>query len=205
MAKADYIPNKDGEFLSLLKHLDDKLPGQKAALNIADADIATVTGDASLFEARLAAFDEADTIYSQTSADKTATRAAVEGRLRGIVRRLKTASGYTEAIGQLLRIVGTEDSTDLNTSKPDLSAETVPHGVDLNFTKGRSDGVRIYSRRDGETDFAFLALDSVAPYVDNRALLVAGKPEQRRYKAIYVSGDDEVGNFSDEVVATAAP
>jgi hypothetical protein len=134
-----------------------------------------------------------------------ATRAAAEARLRAVVRRLKSANGYTEAAGQLLRIVGTEDSTDLTNSKPDLSAATLAHGVELTFTKGRSDGVRIYAKRDGETDFSFLALDTSAPYLDNRPLLTAGKPEQRRYRAIYVLSDDEVGNFSDEVVATAAP
>jgi hypothetical protein len=42
-------------------------------------------------------------------------------------------------------------------------------------------------------------------YIDNRDLLVPGKPEVRRYKAIYVVGDDETGYFSDEVVVTVQP
>jgi hypothetical protein len=51
----------------------------------------------------------------------------------------------------------------------------------------------------------FLAHDTVSPYVDNRDVLVAGKPEVRRYKAIYVVSDDEIGYFSDEVVVTVQP
>jgi hypothetical protein len=35
----------------------------------------------------------------------------------------------------------------------------------------------ICSRHDGDTDFKFLARDTVPPYVDNRPMLVAGKPE----------------------------
>jgi len=41
--------------------------------------------------------------------------------------------------------------------------------------------------------------------VGNRPLLAAGKPEQRQYKAICVVDDQEVGQFSDEVVITARP
>ena len=37
------------------------------------------------------------------------------------------------------------------------------------------------TRRDGDTDFKFLARDTVPPYVDNRPMLVPGKPELREY------------------------
>ena len=42
--------------------------------------------------------------------------------------------------------------------------------------------------------------DNSSPYVDNRPLLAAGKPELRHYKAVYVSGGAEIGLFSDDVV-----
>ena len=57
----------------------------------------------------------------------------------------------------------------------------------------------------GDTDFKFLARDTVPPYVDNRPMLVAGKPELREYKAVYVVSDAEIGLFSDEVVVNCAP
>jgi hypothetical protein len=205
MAKQDCIPKKDADFLTQLKYLRDKAPTQQAVLNISPADLATLTADAALFEGKFTAFNDADAVYSQTSTDKQTTRAAVEGRERAIIRRFKSATGYTDAIGQLLKIIGPDDTTDLTTAKPDLSAIVKPHGVELSFTKGKSDGVNIYGKRDGDADFVFLAHDTSAPYVDNRPLLVAGKPEVRRYKAIYVVGDDEIGNFSDEVVATVQP
>lgn len=139
------------------------------------------------------------------ASDKQATRTAVEARERAIIRRLKSASGYTDAIGQLLKIVGSDDTTDMTTAKVDLTATVEANDVALAFTKLKSDGVNLYSKRDGDADYVFLAHDTISPYIDNRDLLVPGKPEVRRYKAIYVVGDDETGYFSDEVVVTVQP
>src|ERR1017187_2805830 len=77
--------------------------------------------------------------------------------------------------------------------------------VGIEFNLANSEGVNIYSRRDGDGDFKFLARDTVPPYVDNRPLLAAGKPELREYKAVYVVSDAEIGLFSDEVVVNCAP
>ena len=77
--------------------------------------------------------------------------------------------------------------------------------VELDFDKSISDGVNLYSKRDGDADFIFLARDTASPYIDNRPLLVVGKPELREYKAVYVQSDAEIGLFSDEVVVNCAP
>ena len=97
--------------------------------------------------------------------------------------------------------------------------------VELDFDKSISDGVNIYAKRDGDADFVFLACragvrrrrardtaslaapesDEGGPYIDNRPLLVATKPELREYKAVYVQNDAEIGLFSDEVVVNCAP
>ena len=77
--------------------------------------------------------------------------------------------------------------------------------VELDLDKSISDGVNIYAKRDGDADFVFLARDTASPYIDNRPLLVATKPELREYKAVYVQSDAEIGLFSDEVVVNCAP
>ena len=77
--------------------------------------------------------------------------------------------------------------------------------VELDFDKSISDGVNIYAKRDGDADFVFLARDTASPYIDNRPLFVATKPELREYKAVYVQSDAEIGLFSDEVVVNCAP
>ncbi len=61
------------------------------------------------------------------------------------------------------------------------------------------------SGRDGDADFKFLARDTSPTYVDNRPLLVAGKPDLREYKAVFAVGDIEVSQFSDEITVNCAP
>ena len=103
-------------------------------------------------------------------------------------------------------IEGPQDTTDITTSKPDLSGEDKRGGVvELDFTLLNSEGVNIYGKRDGDVDFKFLARETVAPYVDNRPMLVAGKSELREYKAVFVIGDEEVSQFSDQITVNCAP
>jgi len=115
-----------------------------------------------------------------------------------------------------IKAVGPEDTTDISTLKPDITGEDKKGGVvETDFNLANSEGVNIYSRRDGDADFKFLARDTslAAPgsdeggptYVDNRPLLVAGKPELREYKAVFVVGDVEVSQFSDEITVNCAP
>ena len=77
--------------------------------------------------------------------------------------------------------------------------------VEITFNKSKSEGVNIYCLRPGDAASTFLARDTASPYVDNRPLLVPGKPEVREYRAIYVLGDAEIGDFSNELVITATP
>ena len=204
MAKTDWLSPRDGEFLTWLKHGKDVLPTYKVALGLTDADVAALTADTAALEAKLNALGTADAAYAQAATDKTATRKAVEARARALVRRIKTAPGYTEAIGAQLKVLGSDDATDLSSAKPTLTAAAQPHGVvELAFNKSKSDGVNLYSQREGEPGYAFLARDTQSPYVDNRPLAATGKPETRKYKAVYVLGDDETGQFSDEVTVVA--
>ena len=65
--------------------------------------------------------------------------------------------------------------------------------------------MNIYSKRDGDADFVFLARDTATPYLDTRPLKVAGKPEIRECRAMFVLNDEEIGIFSHELVMNCAP
>lgn len=75
--------------------------------------------------------------------------------------------------------------------------------VEIDLNLANSEGVNLYSRREGDTDFKSLARDTELaapesdeggpPCVDNRPMLVAGKPELREYKAVFV-GASPVGH-----------
>jgi hypothetical protein len=112
----------------------------------------------------------------------------------------------TVALGSLLDIIGADDGIDLSSRQPDISGTDRTGGqVEIGFNKLTSDGVNIYSKRDGDADFVFLARDTQTPYLDNRPLLVPANPEIREYKAMFVVGDEEIGIFSHELVVNCAP
>jgi hypothetical protein len=79
--------------------------------------------------------------------------------------------------------------------------------VEIDFNLANSEGVNIYSRRDGDADFKSLARDTVPPCVDNRPMLVADNPELREYIPTRrdVVADKEVSQFSDEITVNCAP
>lgn len=206
MAKSDYLPPRDGDFLNWHDHLNTAASGLKAALGLGDADLATLAADNTALHDRIKVLADAGAAYDRAALEKQATRRAVEGRVRALARRLKEAPGYTQALGAELGVLGADDTTDLSAAKPTLTATPQSRGVvELQFNKSKSDGVNLYTQRDGDSGWVFLARDTASPYVDNRPLLAAGKPEIRKYKAVYVLGDDEVGQPSDEITATATP
>jgi hypothetical protein len=206
MAKSDYIPPRDNDFLIWHDQFKTAVAAQAATLGLVAADTTAVTADNTTLHTKVATMNNAVAVASQATADKTVTRTNVEKNVRALTRRIKASPAYTVAIGNQLGVEGAQDTTDLSAAKPDLSGKDQTGGtVELQFTKSVSDGVNIYGKRDNDADFVFLARDTSAPYVDNRPLLVAGKPELRHYKAVYVSGDAEIGNYSDDVVVNCQP
>jgi hypothetical protein len=169
-------------------------------------DTTPITNDNTDFHTKITNLNATQATARQAVADKNISRRNGEGRARALARRIKAHPAYTVALGNLLGIIGPEDTTDLTGVPPVISGSDRTGGVvQIDFNKSTSDGVNIYSKRDGDADFVFLARDTQTPYVDNRALKVAGKPEIREYKAMFVLGDEEIGIFSHELVVNCAP
>jgi hypothetical protein len=103
-------------------------------------------------------------------------------------------------------IIGPENTTDMTAQQPTLTTQAKANGVvEVGFNKMLAEGVHIQSMRDGDTGFSFLSSETHSPYVDNRPLLVAGKPETRQYRAVFFQNKGEIGNTSDPVTAIAQP
>lgn len=128
-------------------------------------------------------------------------------RLSGLVQRIKNAQGYNQAIGSDLgilppasRTVATDDL------KPAFTAVALPGSqIRLDWVKGKLDGVRVESRRDGEPDWTRLDDDRFSPYTDTRPPLKAGQSEARSYRLRYLKKDELVGSFSDTVTVLMIP
>lgn len=144
-------------------------------------------------------------VAKQATGEEDAVIKTAQAADRTLAKKFKLSPNYTVAKGQRLGIEGSEDTSVL--TEPILTGEAKANGrVELDFPKKKSRGVNIYSKRGAETTYTFLARDTEAPYVDTRALLVAGQPEQRTYRAIYVGpGDEEVGDPGNDFTITARP
>jgi hypothetical protein len=202
MAKQDYVPRQDPDFVTWFQNFKTELASVAATVGLLPADVTANDNDFTLIDGKINALVAAKAAQQSAAADKIATRTLVEGRLRALVRRVKSHPGYTTAIGEQLGVIGPEDTTDLSTAKPTLTATSVLAGaVTVGFNKSISSGVRISSKRGAEPAFTFLASDTSSPYVDNRANLAAG-PETRQYQAQYLDGDDPVGLVSDTLTVT---
>jgi len=205
MAKKNYVPRKKPQFRNwhanfktkahLLATKYNLTAGQLAKVDQNDADIILDFDD-----------DAAKDLTARAANTKSrATQKRADRDARDIAQGIKSHVNYTDEDGVLFDIIGPEDSTDPDTSKPVLVLRLDGGKVEISFVKGIFTGVKIFSRRGSETTFIFLTIDTESPYVDNRANLGTGA-ETRQYQAIFVDGDDEVGLMSDVVsIALSAP
>ena len=136
------------------------------------------------------------------------TEAGVLGRLQIVCARIKAHQNYTDAIGELLMIATSEtDGGSLpEDAKPTGSGEALNFSkVRIDWVKGKFDGVIIESQRGDEIDWTRLDRDFRSPFDDERPPLVAGKPEERRYRLMYFIDNEPVGDWSDVIVVITKP
>lgn len=204
MAKRDAVPKTQDGYM---KWHDTLKAGVTAATPGATAqDMAMLTADNAALHAKITAATTADNASKAAHADLNTIIASSQGNARALAQRIKKSLAYTTTVGDQLGIEGAEDSVDMSQQKPVLTATPELGGVvEIGFNKMSAEGVHIYGMRDGEAGFTLLASETHSPYVDNRPLLTAGKPETRQYKAMFFLGKSEIGLPSDVVVATAKP
>lgn len=204
MAKRDMIPRSQVDYLkwhdNLTNNVSAKTPGAT------DADATMLKADNDDLHARSVAAETADTASKAAHADLNTSITNSQKNARTLAGRIKKADGYTEALGDTLRIIGVEDSVDMTQQKPTLKALAKIGGVvEVGFNKMSAEGVHIFAQRDGDAGFTYLSSETHSPYVDNRPLATANKPESRRYKALFFIGKTEIGLESNVVEATAKP
>lgn len=133
--------------------------------------------------------------------------AGIIERLSNAMSQAKLSSGYTQTIGEALMIhKPPADSAIPPDAKTTVKATSMTGSVvRLDWIKGKFDGVFIDSQRGDETTWTRLDFDMRSPYEDTRPPLVAGKPEERRYRLRYFIDNQAVGAWSDVVVVITLP
>ncbi|HEY5297079.1 MAG TPA: hypothetical protein VIK59_04075 [Verrucomicrobiae bacterium] len=204
MAKRDAVPKTQDGYLkwhdTLKAGVSLTTPGASAT------DLAMLTADNADLHAKMTAATTADNASKAAHTALNASIANSQKNARALAQRIKKSTAYTQPLGNMLGIEGPQDSVDMTLQKPTLDATPGLGGVvEIGFNKMDAEGVHIYGMRDGDAGFTLLASETHSPYVDNRPLLTAGKPEVRQYKATFFLGKSEIGLASDVVPATAAP
>lgn len=140
-------------------------------------------------------------------AEPAAVGAGIVPAINKALQRIKLSKNYSETVAQTLMIAGTQEAPlDFTTAKPFGQALSLADfTVRIEWIKGKFDGVIIESKRGTETSWTRLDRDFRSPFDDTRPPLVSGQPEERRYRLRYFNDDEPIGEWSDEIVATARP
>ncbi len=121
MAKSDFIPARDAEFLLWHDNLKTQAQTLGATLGITTADLTGLSGDNTVLHEVMGALADIEARAAQATAEKNLARKAAEQRVRTLAKRLKLHAAYNVGFGDQLRIEGIEDTTNLAASKPRLA------------------------------------------------------------------------------------
>ena len=125
-------------------------------------------------------------------------------RASALVKKIKLSVNCTDDIKQALGIVGAEMEAKSATDgvMPILSAKVLEGEVQIKYTRGKNDGIRLECRRGAETEFTLVEKINKTVYLDKRPNLIVGKPEKREYRGWFFIGDDGVGVMSAVITVT---
>lgn len=234
MKRQNYYPSRLGDQVNWLDNYANKLPLYGAApLGLAAGEVTASVADARWGNYVLGTWLPAVRAFSPSTTDSVddvltgggtsvivlptftapALPAGVVAGLPGLLNRvfnmaakIKLASGYTDAIGTDLGIIGAEDTAQPSAPKFSIAPEQGDgcQCVKLGFFKYSHMGVHIEGRR-GAGAWEFLAIDTESPYMDERPLLVANTPEVREYRMRFWDKGTPNGDWTDVAKLTVSP
>jgi len=203
-----YIPIPEVLLSAWLQRLDDNIDTYAATLNISPAMVAAIkAGNQSAIDAIGAVLAARSDLAGKVAIKNTAVASAVH-LVRDQVALFKKQPGYTEAIGEALGVVPSDNPFDPNTYQARIlsAVNTAPGGVvKLRFSKahGNISGINLYYRLQGQTAFQLVGFRQNTPFLDDTTPLAQPNvPEVREYQAIAVISDVEIGIPSDIVAVT---
>jgi hypothetical protein len=228
------FPRTDSELVIWLKNFAQAFPAHSTTLGFTAAEAAALQNDAAMFDYLVAnlipatkGLVQSRTAYKELikngpigstggevpAAPPLGTLPATVApgiipRLQQLIRRIKAAPNYTEAIGQSLDIIDAkgnapEDEAD---AKPSPKAIPLPNSeVKIEFNKRGFDAVAIEGRRQGEVEWTKLGVDAFSPYIDSRPPTTPGRAEVREYRVRYLKHDEAVGEWSDIISGSTTP
>jgi hypothetical protein len=197
MAKKDFVPRAIGTLLLWLENLKAKIAVHGPALGLDPMQITEIQTKIDTVTGKINTAEQSLETAKADVADRDAGIKEFFEFVRPSVQVLKNSDEYTDEMGEDLGIVGEEDGFNPAAFKTTLKLTNFMGYVQIEFVKGKTDGVKIYARLQGQSEWTYLALDTRSPYIDNRPLAQAGVAETREYIAYGVIDDTQLPTASD--------
>jgi hypothetical protein len=199
MKKKDYIPKDKFQlgvwlvgFLEAVKADPNHYGINKEQIKVLEDFVALSLAD---LKNEKSLIDQKRTQVAKTGKD----RKAVIDISREIAQIIKASPNYDNQVGEEFDIIGEDIGFDSKTFKPVIVLRRVSNGVEISFNKSQTDGVNIYRRVSGDSDFIFLAHDTYSPYIDTKQMDTHATYE---YMAWAVIKDKEIGKASGPQIIT---
>ena len=227
MSVTDFVQKQDAQLAVQLTDFAARLPIHATALGISTGEQTAAVNDAAMFQFYVVLLGRSDDYKKFLVANKDRLKAGPIGatspppldvfdpgspptgilpgivpRFRNLAKKIKASAAYTPSIGASLGIVAPTVVPPVN-PKPTLKGIALANWhVQINFKKGGFSGIYIEVKR-GTADWTFLDRAITSKYIDNKPPLIAGLPEERHYRARFIVGNEQVGQWSDELVEVA--
>ncbi|MDP2209531.1 MAG: hypothetical protein Q8K98_12295 [Bacteroidota bacterium] len=203
MARKDYIPYQDPDFVVWLENFSKKIANYTTTLNVTDDE---VTAFQNYYNETLKLLNDVQAMKTSLQSiveTKTKIFDEAEKKVRDKAVIIKRHPNYNVSIGEDLGIVppatGLGKSISIDQQKPVFSIAVLPDKIRLDWVKGEFDGVVIQSKRAAETSYMPLDKDTKSPYEDARPNITPDIHEARIYRMRYILDDKEAGQWSDEM------
>ncbi|MES2571394.1 MAG: hypothetical protein V4710_15240 [Verrucomicrobiota bacterium] len=196
MAKSDYVPNGEGDFMNWHDQMLKEARQNGIADGLTPEEIDVLEANNRSIHATASEAETAAAAAQRATAAKRAAFKAAETQARDVAVAIKRGTRYEDAKGKGYGIVGQDRAVDLAIAAPVLFGEALPHGAAvLSYARGAADGINLYCAR-GNGPMELLRFVSKTQFTDKRPLLAPGVPELRVYEAIFVKDDEEIGRRS---------
>ncbi len=165
MKSKKYLPKNEAELAQWCTNFNAQFAAQAEILGFSDTEKQAVAAVCTGINTAIDDCKTAKISYEKQVSTKNQTLSGNIGSIREMVRRIKAAPAYTEAIGKLLGIIGAGSSFDPSTAVPIITLAKSATGYDFKFSLlDYFDAVAVFRRQPGESDFSKVDIDMKSPY-----------------------------------------
>lgn len=194
----DFYPKRRADAQRWWQNLHNGIEEKGPQMNLSAEDIAAAKASAAAVLESIATVGRALSALKAARAREKAVLEQEQAFIRNSVRYWKTRPGYAASGAEgKLQLSARPATFDAVQFKPTLRARVVGGRVRISYTKGRCDGVIVYSRLAGSSKWTELGRDKKSPYIDETPLAQPGVPELREYMVMGFKDESIVGQPSD--------